>query len=214
MNNSQNNSSQLSDTIKEYLNRGFGSMNKNDFEVWIFHYLVGNDFKGKMDYEISINLGIPISKVKRLRYEANLKYSSHNKEDYEPGFHKLLENVKFSKDGSAVKFIVEDVALRKYLEFILKNKGHLSDGSFNSEIITMSLDAFEFLLKHFWSKDKYNQFLKQAEKAVGKKLSMQDFLRSLAMVVSTTTLNELVNRGISFTIDNLPTLIELIKNVI
>ena len=63
----------LRDAIDAYLNRGFGSMNKNDFEVFIFNELLRNPLYGKyMDYDFSVMLRIPESKVKRLRYEANL----------------------------------------------------------------------------------------------------------------------------------------------
>ena len=49
-------------------------MNKNDFEVAIFNYLITKDenFIGKSSYELSIALKIPISKIKRLKYEAEL----------------------------------------------------------------------------------------------------------------------------------------------
>lgn len=65
----------LNEVISKYIEKGFGSMNKNDFEVWIFHYLLEHELQGKKNYEISIGLKIPKSKVKRLRYEAELKYS-------------------------------------------------------------------------------------------------------------------------------------------
>lgn len=203
----------LKDFIRDYLARGFGSMNKNDFEVWIFQYLIENKFPNNRDYEISIELGIPISKVKRLRYEASLKFGKHEKKDYEAGFRKLLENVKFTKDGESVKFIVEDFALRKYLEFVLKSNGHLSDGSFNSEIITMSLDAFEYLLQHFWTKKEYDDFLDKAKKSLGKDVTFKDILKKLGKAVASVTFKELLSRGISFTIENLPQIIEIIQNL-
>lgn len=58
---------ELRSVINEYLSRGFGSMNKNDFEVWIFNYLLQERLKGKSNYDISIELKIPEQKVKRLK---------------------------------------------------------------------------------------------------------------------------------------------------
>ena len=66
---------ELEKALDVYLNRGFGSMNKNDFEVFIFSQLLDKRFLGYNDYKISIELKIPISKIKRLRYEASLKLS-------------------------------------------------------------------------------------------------------------------------------------------
>ena len=71
----------LNEVISKYLEKGFGTMNKNDFEVWIFHYLLEHELQGKKNYEISIALKIPESKVKRLRYEAELKYSNKTSVD-------------------------------------------------------------------------------------------------------------------------------------
>ena len=61
-------SKDLQEFISKYLERGFGSMNKNDFEVWIFHYLMNHQLQGKTNYEVSLFLKIPETKVKRLRY--------------------------------------------------------------------------------------------------------------------------------------------------
>lgn len=149
MNNSQNKSSQLSIIIKEYLNRGFGSMNKNDFEVWIFNYLLRNDLNAQSNYDISVELGIPESKVKRLRYEASLKYGNpKDKTQYNKAFLSLLDNVNLKKgSGNIIQFAVEDIQLRKYLDSILKKKGFFSDTSFNTEIVSITIDDLVVLLE-------------------------------------------------------------------
>lgn len=63
----------IGDVLQAYVERGFGSMNKNDFEVWIFSQLMDGELKGKSNYDISTLLRMPESKVKRLAYEALLK---------------------------------------------------------------------------------------------------------------------------------------------
>ena len=47
--------------IQAYLNRGFGSMTKTDFEVMIFAELLQTSLLKKSNYEISIDLRIPES---------------------------------------------------------------------------------------------------------------------------------------------------------
>ena len=78
------NMNSIKDVMESYLSRGFGSMNKNDFEVFIFHWLINNktECKGKSDFVISQCLKIPESKVARLRYEAGLKYTDPNPDRY------------------------------------------------------------------------------------------------------------------------------------
>ncbi len=136
----------LKDAISKYLERGFGSMNKNDFEVWIFHYLTTHQLQGKTNYEISIELRMPETKVKRLRYEAELKYAEAKPLDNYHRICKLLQNVRFKKDGNSIQFTIEDLYLRKYLDSVLKTGGRFSDSSFNSEIVSMNYDDLEFFL--------------------------------------------------------------------
>ena len=40
----------LKTVIDQYLARGFGTMNKNGFEVWMFHYLMQHQLQGKSNY--------------------------------------------------------------------------------------------------------------------------------------------------------------------
>lgn len=139
----------LEEILQDYLQRGFGTMTKNDFEVWIFNQLLKQRFKDKTNYEISRDLKIPESKVKRLRYEADLKYSSTNEIE-----HKLYDIVNSSLRHAYIKvqngdiiiqFVIEDQAVRKYLDFKLKQNGFFSDSSFNSEIVTVRSEALESL---------------------------------------------------------------------
>lgn len=165
-NNIQNYSAALADVIQEYVNRGFGSMNKNDFEVWIFNYLLQNNLNGKSNFDISVELGIPETKVKRLRYEASLKYGNPKDiNQYNAKFHALLSNVNLKKRGSdsIIQFAVEDIQLRKYLDSILKRKGRFADTSFNTEVVSITLDDLAILLDETCSQAEKDKFIKKAK---------------------------------------------------
>lgn len=155
----------LKTVIDKYIDKGFGSMNKNDFEVWIFHYLMENKFQGRRNYEISIDLKIPESKVKRLRYEAELKYG---KASSERNYHRVCEQLKkvhFKKGGKCIQFVIEDIYLRKYLDSILKADGRFSDSSFNSEIVSMDYDDLNFFFNYnLEGKREIEKILKDAKK--------------------------------------------------
>ncbi len=140
--------------IDEYLQRGFGSMNKNDFEVLIFSQLLKNGYLTNLsDYETSIKLKIPQTKVKRLRYECELKYT--NEEALKSSFKAVLKNAKFKKDSNndKVYFVIENQILRKYIDSLLKKDGRFLDSSFNSEIVALYIDDFVFLLEHVYTPD-------------------------------------------------------------
>lgn len=136
--------------IQQYLNRGWGCMNKNDFEVYIFNQIITDpNYAGKNDYELSIKLAIPQAKVKRLRYESNLKYGRNNAEVYNQQFRELLINAKPQaiNNGKAVKFCMEDKGLYLYIDNLLKKDGRFGDRSFNSELMVISMEDLVYLLE-------------------------------------------------------------------
>ena len=156
---------ELDKTIQQYLDRGFGSMNKNDFEVWIFNYLLQNRLKGLSNYDISIELKIPESKVKRLKYEAGLKYGdTKDTAIYASELEVLLNKAQLKKNGLCVQFIIEDIQLRKYLDSLLKQDGRFSDTSFNSEIVSIDADDLGFLMKTIFPSKDWKEFEKKAKK--------------------------------------------------
>lgn len=155
----------LNEVISKYIEKGFGTMNKNDFEVWIFHYLLEHELQGKKNYEISIALKIPESKVKRLRYEAELKYSNNTSVDKYNMVCEHLKQAHFKKDGKCIQFVIEDIYLRRYLDSTLKAGGRFSDSSFNSEIVSMDFDDLEyFLCIPTDGKEEINKLLKKFKK--------------------------------------------------
>ena len=136
--------------IQQYLNRGWGCMNKNDFEVYIFNQIITDpNYAGKNDYELSTELAIPQAKVKRLRYEANLKYGRNNAEVYNQQFREVLMNAKPQaiNNGKAVKFCMEDKGLYLYIDNLLKKDGRFGDRSFNSELMVISMEDLAYLLE-------------------------------------------------------------------
>ena len=125
-------------------------MNKNDFEVYIFNEIITDpNYAGMNDYDLSIALAIPQTKVKRMRYEANLKYSRKNAKAYNQQFRELLIKAKPQavNNGKAVKFCMEDKGLYLYIDNLLKKDGRFGDRSFNSELMVISTEDLAYLLE-------------------------------------------------------------------
>ena len=141
----------LQKAIEKYCDRGFGSMNKNDFEVFIFNKLLMTKYSGRSDYDISIDLAIPLSKVKRLRYESSLKYPQQV--EYRKLFIESLKGARYDKERNVVLFPVENIALRHFLRNVLMKKGNFYDTSFNSDIIKISKGDFLNLLEDICLKE-------------------------------------------------------------
>ena len=132
--------------LKECLER-FGSMNKNDYEVALFYLLLENHYAGKTDYEISINMKIPESKIKRLRYEVSLRYSDNNNTNqYKEKVADLLLNCKYRIHNDRIQFAISDKVFRLYLSDVLMKDGRFADTSFNVNIISMTAADLLFLM--------------------------------------------------------------------
>lgn len=135
---------------KHYFQRGFGAMNKNDLEILIFDTLREiNKGKGpKSNYQWSIDLHIPETKVRKLAYEADLVYREYDDEKLKADFFLILEKnlSKFSNDGKKIQFVVENRTLRTKIFADLKALGYFADTSHNSEIVSLTFDAFSSLL--------------------------------------------------------------------
>ena len=148
------NKSSVSEAIQAYLKHGFGTMTKNDFEVWIFHQLLCGELRGKTNREISIDLRIPDSKVKRLRYEADLKWGNP---DDDSTYHDALVNVisraRLVKGRTQILLVIEDTALLKYLDAKMKNANVVWDKSFNSENIYIDFEQYETFCKEVLTKE-------------------------------------------------------------
>lgn len=196
---------QLQDVIDKYLERGFGSMNKNDFEVFIFSKLLDGSLKNnlnfseKSNYEISLALKIPESKVKRLRYEAELRYKSNIEEESRTAFWKAMEKVHFRKDGEKLSFVIENVSVRKFLDFKLKQDGRFSDSSFNSEIIVVSKEDFIYLIEKILTKEEEENILKK----IKSKTTISEVLKSVLNSLSKEIKEQAVSKIVSFTLESI-----------
>ena len=166
------------DFLEVYLERGFGSMNKNDVEVLVFRILldkVQNDnplgLKGLSDYVISVRLKIPESKVKRLRYEAELKYPISTDEQKKKMLLDVLNRVQYKKDKEKIQILVSNKMLRLYISDLLSQGGRFFDTSFNSNIVSIDIDDFCFMLNDIYSPEEVNEIIKAAKKSLSKKRS-------------------------------------------
>lgn len=167
----------MKDLIKKYLDKGFGSMNKNAFEVFIFNEIMKNPYEileidseiKLSNYDISLKLKIPETKVKRLAYEADLVYGGKNREaECRKKLLQAIEKVKFKcdkKENTKVSFVIEEFSVRKYLEHKLKQKGTFIDFAINNEVVIVSIEDFSELIKDLYSREEQKAICKKLKKA-------------------------------------------------
>lgn len=208
----------MDDLIRYYLQRGWGSMNKNDFEVYIFNKLLQDQtYANKNDYEFSITLKIPQTKVKRLRYESGLVYGSKDSATYNAQFRALLIQAKPQIEKERfVKFAMEDKGLYLYIDNMLKQDGRINDRSFNSEVVIISIEDLTYLLeKTILSEEEKKTILLEFSKRTPKqKINIQqalvEIVKAFAQGVGSGIAKGWTGTLWDFSVNNLPSVIDWI----
>ena len=210
------------DFLETYLKRGFGSMNKNDVEVLMFRILLEREqtteligLKGLSNYAISLRLQIPESKVKRLRYEAELKYPSVTKEeDKRKLLLDVLHKVQYKKENMKIQLLVSDKMLRLYIADLLSQGGRFFDTSFNSNIVSIDIDDFCFMLKKLYSPNEVRDIIKVAKGSLSNQIN--DFPKDTEEIFLFATKSVLEGIGRAkfgdFAVDRFKEAINQIKN--
>ena len=126
----------------------FGSMNKNDYEVELMHLLLLNCRSEPSDHVLSRQLQIPISKVRRLRYESDLRYPKEIG-DYKQAFYDVLNKTTYKEVGGLIQFSIQNKSLREYLSERLELEGSYYDSSFNSNIVRITPTDLLLLIADF-----------------------------------------------------------------
>lgn len=185
--------------IDWYIKKGFGSMTKNDFEVFIFNQWISQN-QGKTNYEISRFLRIPESKVKRLRYEASLVYSQQNNEhDLKTELVKDLHCAKYKLESSKLCFVIRNKMLRQYINDILEQNGRYLDSSLTSSSVSIYIDDFIFLIEKLDLVDK-DEILKRAREESKRDrefpISLNEIIKQFVVGVSKDRLGEFSTEAI------------------
>ena len=156
--------------LENYLKFGLGSMSKSDIDALVIHLL---DRYGTESYEPFSSLGplsnlknqqaserlkAPVSRIKKLRYEAALKFEESLEMQAKGRLLASLRqaSLETQNDGGTdrVHLIIEDALAKNWLQGKLKEERLIFDGSFNTEIIKVNAEHFfEVLAVIFESKE-------------------------------------------------------------
>ena len=155
------------DFLEAYFSRGFGSVTKSETEILLFHLLKKYGALNGNSNSISRILKIPETKVRNLAYEATLKHDTYSEDYIKNAIVKILSSSILQGGNKKVLFSVEDRFIRTQIRAILKEGGHFADSSFNSEIISVHIDSFAYLLDSVITDSKKKKLLKnEGKKAI------------------------------------------------
>lgn len=150
------NKKKYGDFFEEYLDRGFGKVKAADLEVMIFHWYMnkrrGSDEQLLSPFNISLDLSVPISKVKDLMYKESLMYEDYSVDILRKKVEKLnLKSVSFEGDGKWV-FVITDKYLREYVVNLLQTNGYVVKSDFIRDNIIFDHGGFVALCNHVYEK--------------------------------------------------------------
>lgn len=133
------------DLIQNLVNN-FGKINKNDLEVALMDLLLKNKFNKDSDFQISYSLGIPESKIKRLRYEVELLHPK-NESDYLDDFYKLINKSTVKQDGEKLLIYIGDKMLRAFISNRLIEMGSFAEAKSSNILCITPIDLIILILK-------------------------------------------------------------------
>ncbi len=180
--------------LKHYLKNGMGAMSKSDVDSLVMHLLDiytvehGRPLGSYPNQVTSERLRTPLSKIRRLRYEAGLKYGGRPEDEAKRRFalHLSKAGLEFDKTDKLVTkivFVVEDILAKNWIQGQIKEYGGVFDNSFNTEIIKIEPDLFFQLLRTLLADEEIDAF-ESKYKALVKKNKKDEIIAEFKLLVS------------------------------
>ena len=131
--------------LKAYANPSFGSISKRDTDIMLFMALqdLGILATPPQIYDVIQLLHVTRTKARSLIYESSLR--RQEEKELVKDIKRLIINPVFLRDGDKVCIEVDNPLLVDYIRQRLKDCGHITDSSFNAELIKMHPEAFAAL---------------------------------------------------------------------
>ena len=108
--------------LENYLKFGLGSMPKSDIDALVMHLLdfYGVDGSGPLSIHsnqtVSERLKTPVSKVKKMRYDAALKFGGRIEDQAMGRLLAALSKASLEPDAEKVLLIIEDSLAKNWLQ--------------------------------------------------------------------------------------------------
>jgi hypothetical protein len=159
------------DFLDNYLKFGLGSMPKSDVDALVMHLLDKYGKDGSLplanysNQTVSERLKSPVNKVKKLRYDAALKFGGRIEDQAIGRLLAALSKATLESDGEKICLIIEDSLAKNWLQGQLKNNQHIFDHSFNTEIVRVSAAGLFDVLESVFDKSEIHKFKAGYEQA-------------------------------------------------
>ncbi|KAB2887614.1 MAG: hypothetical protein F9K32_19320 [Desulfobulbaceae bacterium] len=169
--------------LENYLKFGLGSMPKSDTDALVMHLLdvYGPNGSGPLatlsNQTVSERLKTPVSKIKKLRYDAALKFGGRIEDQAMGRLLAALSKASLEPDGEKICLIIEDSLAKNWLQGQLKIHQHIFDHSFNTEIVKVYAAGLFQVLETVFDKKELENF-KSGYEAVKKKKTAEERVKA------------------------------------
>lgn len=195
---------------KLYLNANFGTFNKTELEeLFIYLLMEHGNLKDMTNFEISIALHIPESRVRTTMYRSQLKYYKYNEKIIRRDFFDILSKERYEiipkgKDGKVnyISITIEQQYLKEALEAKIKKAGNTINGNFYRETLVLSEEAFCNLMLDFFARNEIEGVQKELQKKLKKsgtdfslKNAFLDYLKKNGLKIGIGALATLISGG-------------------
>ncbi len=159
------------DFLDNYLRFGLGSMPKTEIDALVMHLLdrYGLDGSGPLggysNQTMSERLKTPVAKIKKLRYEAALKFGGRIEDQAIGRLLAALSRATLEPDGEKICLVIEDALAKNWLQGQLKIHQQIFDHSFNTEIVKVSANGLFQVLATVFDKAELDSFATHYEQA-------------------------------------------------
>jgi hypothetical protein len=144
----------LQEFLEFYRTPSFGSPSKRDIDVKVFGMLrdLGELPEESSLFQLAQRLKITRAKARGLLFDHEVRGASED-EPINERIRPAVAGARFSKDGTYFVFEVESPYLQALIRERVRSLGHISDSSFNTSLVRLSLDAATDLINSLLSAD-------------------------------------------------------------
>ena len=163
--------------LDHYLKLGLGSLPKSDIDALVMHLLdqyginESEPLAALNNQKVSELLRTTPSRVKKLRYDAALKFGANIEDQAKGKLLAALSKASIELKDKKICIIIEDSLAKNWLQGQLKTHQQLFDGSFNRELIEVDSKGFFKVLKLCFSKPLTNKFESEFNKLAQKQFT-------------------------------------------
>lgn len=157
--------------LAHYLRFGLGSMPKSDIDALVMSLLdrygdgTSSPLSSLSNQTVSERLRTPVAKVKKLRYEAALRFGGRVEDQAQGRLLAALANATLEPTEDKVCLIIEDALAKNWLQGQLKIHQQIFDHPFNTEIIRVSTAGLFAVLETLFDRKALASFRKGYEHA-------------------------------------------------